>query len=126
MKAMLIWLILVIFHFQCALMQPKATYLVGGVKEIDLNDTEVEELLNSHLTRLDDTLEVIEKQKVTMQVVSGLLYTVDGSFKNGSDEIFDCTVTIWTRAWLNDDSQKVKIKADCGAKIYREKDDNEW
>jgi hypothetical protein len=107
--------------------------IVGGHKELDLNDPAVEKLLSDHLQRLDagssGTFALVSKTKITQQVVSGLSYRIYGTFKAGDQEE-TCIITIWHRAWIQEKNESVKIKAECGAdnsKLYKAKDEtSEW
>lgn len=100
---------------------------VGGQKEIDVNDSAVTQLLDENLARLDagDTgsFALISKTKVTSQVVAGISYQITGNFKIGDGEEIQCCVTIWSRPWLQDKNEAVKIKAECGEenKLYKDK-----
>jgi hypothetical protein len=104
---------------------------VGGENEIDVNDPNVEALLKEHLPRIDGVeqgqLKLVKKTKITKQVVAGMAYHITTTFNNGQSDM-DCEIIIWTRPWLNDTNEKVKIKVDCGeAGVYRVKGETtEW
>lgn len=56
---------------------------------------------------------LIEVQKLTQQVVSGMIYTITGIFEDKDKAQFTCEITIWERAWLDEADQltfKVKSK----------------
>lgn len=93
--------------------------LVGGATEIDKNDKDVSDLLTNHLSRLDTgsdkNLELISVEKVTQQVVAGIKYVVKGTFKFG-DEVKQCDVEIWHRAWIEGDDG-TQLKAECDNEI---------
>lgn len=111
--------------------EPEKT--VGGQSEIDVNEASVEKLLDENLKLLDTgdsgSFKMISKTKVTQQVVSGMAYKIYGTFKPGEKSEENCVITIWSRPWLQD-SEAVKIKAECGAdssKLYKAKNDvTEW
>lgn len=95
---------------------------VGGIEEIDVNDQKVLELLKNSLSNLetgnDGNLEIVEIQKITRQVVSGVRYIVVGTFKtpNGIEEI--CTVTIFLQPRRSADNI---TEAVCESKTYQTK-----
>jgi len=95
---------------------------VGGIEEIDVNNQKVLELLKSSLLQLDTgtdgNLEVVEIQKITRQVVSGVRYTIVGTFKtsNGIEEI--CTVTIFLQPRRSADNM---TEAACESNAYQTK-----
>lgn len=100
---------------------------VGGTSDTDLNDPTVEALLKEHLPRIvtgdSGSLKLVKKSKVTQQVVSGMLYKITGTFEIGEKSNVDCVVIIWSRAWLTDEDEKVKIKLECGEETFRVKGD---
>lgn len=91
--------------------------IVGGHTIVNNDDEQVRELLKTHLERLDTgsdkPLELVSVEKVTKQVVAGIKYIVQGTFKSqGEEDEKKCTVELWHRAWIkgNDGTQ---LKADC-------------
>lgn len=95
---------------------------VGGIEEIDVNDQKVLELLKNSLLTLDTgndgNLEIVEVQKITRQVVSGVRYIVVGTFKttNGIEET--CTVTIFLQPRRSADNM---TEATCESNAYQTK-----
>lgn len=91
--------------------------IVGGHTVIDSDDEKVQDLLKAHLKRLDTgsdkPLELVSVEHITRQVVAGIKYIVEGTFKTeGDEDEKKCTVELWHRAWIsgNDGTQ---LKADC-------------
>lgn len=84
------------------------------------------DLLNTHLTRLvsgdGSSLETVTITKVTKQVVAGMKYEINGSFKRGS-KTSECVLILWHRSWLEDINEKVKLKATCDGEAINTKDD---
>lgn len=100
---------------------------VGAQSEIDVNDENIEKLLKENLQRIDvEDLILMKKIKITQQVVAGMAYQVTALFKIGKlDSV--CVISIWTRPWLNDPNERVKIKVECGETVYRAKGEtSDW
>lgn len=93
---------------------------VGGQSEVDKDDETVLNLLTTHLKRLDtgseDSIELVSIEKVTKQVVAGLKYNVNGTFRVGKNELKDCSIDIWTRTWIEGD-EGTQIKAECNGGV---------
>lgn len=89
---------------------------VGALQPVDKNDEKVLKLLETHLKRLDTgsdaSFELVSVEEVTKRVVSGLSYTVNGTFRAGEDEAKQCSIEIWTRPWIDGDDG-TQIKAEC-------------
>lgn len=88
----------------------------GNKQNVAVNDPTVNELLKDNINRLSagegGGLEAVTIQSITRQIVAGMKYEIIGMFKvAGSNR--KCTVTIWSRAWVDDPAEKTKIKADC-------------
>lgn len=104
---------------------------IGGTDSMNADETKhLTELLDLHLTRLvsgdGKSLEVVSIKNVTKQVVAGMKYTINGTFKRG-DKTFDCVISLWHRSWLEDVNEKVKLKAVCeGETIHAKNDDGTW
>jgi Cystatin domain/Cathepsin propeptide inhibitor domain (I29) len=88
----------------------------GGIHESSHEDEEkVRNLLSEHLSRLvtgdSEPLTLVSIEKVRRQVVAGVKYYVDGTFKtSGGDK--KCSLEIWHRAWIKGD-EGTQLKADC-------------
>lgn len=89
--------------------------LVGAPSTTD-DHSAVKELLDAHLHRLDtgsdSPLELVEIKSVTQQVVAGIKYVVDGTFKIGSDEK-ECRIEVWHRAWIPG-NEGTQLEGKCG------------
>ena len=100
---------------------------VGSTTDTDVNDPEIDALLKDHLPRIETgdsgSLKKKKKSKVTQQVVSGMLYKIIGTFDIGEKASVECVVTIWSRVWLKEETEKTKIKLECGEETYRVKGD---
>lgn len=48
---------------------------------------------------------MVELNSAKHQVVSGSLFHIRGIFKDKSDDLFDCHVTIWDQPWMGDDDR---------------------
>lgn len=125
MKIYLVTFLIFIASIEAAKSTDEKT--VGGSTDTDLNDPEIEALLKEHLPRIETgdsgSLKLVKKSKVTQQVVSGMLYKITGTFDIGEKASVECVVTIWSRVWLKDESEKTKIKLECGEETYRVKGD---
>lgn len=86
----------------------------------------VTDLLDSNLARLvtgdGEHFSTVSIKNITKQVVAGLKYEVTGTFKMGKNTT-DCVVTLWTRSWLEDMNERVKLKADCGGETVNTQND---
>lgn len=94
----------------------KQKQLVGAPIPADKDEhDEIKVLLSNNLKRLDTgsdmTLELVEIEDVTKQIVAGIKYIVKGTFKTGEDQK-KCTVEVWHRAWIEGD-EGTKLKAEC-------------
>lgn len=119
---MKIYFLVVVVIANVAIIECNKDGIPGGTSEIDVNDPTIEELLADHIYRIDTgdagELQIVKKTKVTEQVVAGMLYQIYGVFNIGEQKDVDCHITIWTRAWLKDENEKVKIKLVCGETRY--------
>lgn len=71
-------------------------------------------------------VELVTIKKITDQTVAGRKYDITGTFKVGTEET-ECVVIIWHRAWLDDVTEKTKLKATCGSEvIHAANDDGAW
>lgn len=96
--------------------------LVGGPTDIDSQDKDAHALLQNHLHRLDTgsetPMKVVNVKKISKQVVAGIKYVISGDFQAGSDDIKQCEVTIWHRAWIKtDDGTQINAKCDDGVRF---------
>jgi len=103
-------------------------HFVGGKTEVGNDDHNVTDLLNANLVRLatgdKGGLELISIKNITKQVVAGMKYEITGVFRRGN-ETNDCMVTLWCRSWLDDENERVKLRASCGKETILAKNDTE-
>ncbi|KAH8383078.1 hypothetical protein KR009_006655 [Drosophila setifemur] len=93
-----------------------ADVFVGGPRQLEGDDRlDALEILDKSLAKLatgdGPSYKAVRVTSVTSQVVSGSLRTYDVELKNESDTK-QCTVKIWTQAWLKENGTNIKIK--CG------------
>ena len=96
--------------------------LMGGAKAIDINDPTANNLLDENLAELDSEdgghFSLINKEKITRQVVAGVMYKFYGDFQVGHhEEPEECIISMLLHPY----NHQVKIKADCGEKTYHSK-----
>lgn len=95
-----------------------------------LDDKTANDIIKAHLTRLVSStgaaMTVVKITSITQKIVAGTLYEYVGSFKVGA-KAADCHITAWSRPWLDDENEKLKIKAECAADTINAKnDDGDW
>ncbi|XP_046351315.2 multicystatin-like isoform X1 [Haliotis rufescens] len=85
---------------------PLATsQLIGGPVAVDVNRDDIQQMASFALTQLNTLLgsqnTLVSVVDAKTQVVSGVNYLLTIEIQNGQQTQI-CTVTIWSRAWLND------------------------
>jgi hypothetical protein len=103
---------------------------VGGANTIALDDKPANEIINTNLARLvsgdGSSVTVVSIKSITQKVVAGSLYEYKGTFKVDKKET-ECTISAWSRPWLDDANEKLKIKAACGSvNLHAKDDDGDW
>ena len=53
---------------------------------------------------------------IERQVVSGILYKIEGVFKNAEGEFMNCKIEMWERAWEKEED-KLKLEVKSSGKI---------
>ncbi|XP_067681430.1 uncharacterized protein [Haliotis asinina] len=82
-----------------------ASQLIGGPTTVDVNRDDVQQMASFALTQLNTLLgsqnTLVSVVQAKTQVVAGIKYFLTLDIKNGK-ETQTCTVTVWSRVWLND------------------------
>ncbi|XP_067681151.1 uncharacterized protein [Haliotis asinina] len=82
-----------------------AGQLIGGSMTVDVNRNDVQQMASFALTQLNTLLgsqnTLVSVVQAKTQVVSGINYILTLRIQNGQ-ETQTCTVTVWSRVWLND------------------------
>ncbi|XP_067681143.1 uncharacterized protein [Haliotis asinina] len=82
-----------------------ASLLVGGPKTVDVNRDDVQQMASFALTQLNTLLgsenTLVSVVQAKTQVVSGINYILTLRIQSGQETQI-CTVTVWSRVWLND------------------------
>ncbi|XP_046554412.1 multicystatin-like [Haliotis rubra] len=93
-------------HSSCTSVASKRDILMpGGLTNVDINSTEVRDMASFALGEINglqgaqNTMEQVISAKA--QVVAGINYFLTLEIKNGQETQI-CTVTVWSRVWLND------------------------
>ncbi|XP_067681142.1 uncharacterized protein [Haliotis asinina] len=82
-----------------------ASQLIGGPMTVDVNRDDIQQMASFALTQLNTLLgsqnTLVSVVQAKTQVVAGIKYFLTLDIKNGK-ETQTCTVTVWSRVWLND------------------------
>ncbi|XP_046554411.1 multicystatin-like [Haliotis rubra] len=82
-----------------------ACQLIGGPMTVDVNRDDIQQMASFALTQLNTLLgsqnTLVSVVQAKTQVVAGINYFLSLEIKNGQ-ETQTCTVTVWSRVWLND------------------------
>lgn len=102
----------------------------GGPTPLAIDDKVANEILKTHLARLvsgtGSAVTLVSIKSISQKVVAGTLYEYVGKFKLGGKEV-ECHVSAWSRPWIEDANEKLKIKAECGEeKVATKGDEEEW
>lgn len=87
-------------------------------------------MLKSNIGRLvtagGSSIELVSLKNILRKVVAGWLYEITGTFTLGGHET-ECLVSIWSRPWLDDPMDQIRLKATCGSEILVAKSlDEPW
>jgi hypothetical protein len=95
-----------IIYFACFLATIYAKRVVidrsGSESRVNQQDP-VFQLIEQNIGKLNLTL--VKIREVKQQAESGVLYKINGIFKDKDGQFFDCEVHMWLREWLNADEK---------------------
>lgn len=84
--------------------------VVGGIQDVKPEDVPgVIEKLMANMDQVNavqreqgcESLTFVKETSVKYQIVSGILYIIEGSFANESGDVFNGTAKVWEQPWRN-------------------------